>query len=624
MEKRDYYEVLGVAKTATADELKKAYHKKAIQYHPDRQQDKSEAEKKLFGIPTDEQVYAAAKQALSIYQFDNDKVKLEPGKDGDRYKAMLTISSGWGRSFYYLHDNEYGSDISKWEPGTFFVMDDSRSRKPVEINFKTRQEAEDFLEKFAKMAQDKANSCEGKSKENTSKRKGPFVPPQLRNIHRTGPDYRHGHKAQSEMFLSELNFRGGEFGNWLNDNDRQASLDMAYDALRDLARVLEIKPEDVALDNKLAIAFGARGVGGAKAARAHYEPGRQVINLTKMSGAGCLAHEWAHALDHAIGIAGGAIGLASEAPKCNIPDSFKDLLSSMRYKEVTFSNGEVPPDVKERTERAHKNLIGWIKSVKPSRMPEDMEKAWNLMSQNILESVSTFTGAEYVKYRRNDSVLTKPEVEILSQLRKEVSGHGIPKDAKRNICFWAAEINRLQEETKSKEPVVRRVKTDFYKGSIAFDDIHSRAGHGYWQSQCEMFARAFDCYIADKFKDAGLKSQYLSAYADSFVSVDTTGEKVAAIPQGEERKLLNEKFDILISDLKERGILHAHIEELEEEKPLPSIVSRSAREDSIVNEIPSKPEHFEQMSFEDLLFNAEQRTKPVASKSGPPRGKSRE
>ncbi len=65
MAKRDYYDVLGVGKTASNDDMKKAYRKKAMEYHPDKNQGNKEAEKKFkelneaYDVLKDEQKRAA-------------------------------------------------------------------------------------------------------------------------------------------------------------------------------------------------------------------------------------------------------------------------------------------------------------------------------------------------------------------------------------------------------------------------------------------------------------------------------------------------------------------------------------------------------------------------------------
>ena len=106
-EKRDYYEVLGVSKNATPEELKKAYRKLALQYHPDRNPGDKEAEEKF-------------KEAAEAYEvLSNPDKRAQYDRFGHAGMSGAGGFSGQGMSMDDIF-SQFGDLFADFGLGSFF------------------------------------------------------------------------------------------------------------------------------------------------------------------------------------------------------------------------------------------------------------------------------------------------------------------------------------------------------------------------------------------------------------------------------------------------------------------------------------------------------------------------
>lgn len=419
--------------------------------------------------------------------------------------------------------------------------------------------------------------------------------PRPENTQRTGVARREGDAKDSD-FSRVFGFRGVEFGNWNNQAERQELLNDAFDGLMDLAEVLNIPPEALSLNGELALAFGARGQ-GLSSAKAHYESNRVVINLTKMNGAGSLAHEWWHAFDHYLSRQDGSAssawiqhedGSRSLNVKANPADrfashgfkvvksgvredvrnNFEKLMVTMFKKSQAYIEDTQAADefvarsrdeVQDKLNSIRENLTKQLdpqyykrfnKPASADQLAEFDTAAELIITGQLLEtearknpkSRSTFGG-----YRHTNDALDK-----INEIFKAVRGRsGFNADFKGVLDYLRGSMSRymgrlkLLADAQQSTTKYKSVPTEF---AMNAKELDQGRGSDYWTTPHEMSARAFQGYVEDKISAKDARSPFLN-YGPENVGILTPYGVKRPFPSGEERVAINQAFDNLIGGL---------------------------------------------------------------------------
>lgn len=405
--------------------------------------------------------------------------------------------------------------------------------------------------------------------------------PWLDRIERVGPTTRTGN-VSTKQFETDFGFRGGEFGNWNMGGDGQAALNHAYDALHDLAQIIQVPPKALSLNGELAIAFGARGHGGEGAAAAHYEPAKVVINLTKIKGAGSLAHEWFHALDDYLSrstdtaeeqrvrklLRGGGrpyatygFGYKSTA-RPELIQAFTNLVDTMTAKKQGVAIEEV--GATRRLLRQQEDIAYKLKNLRQSLTDGSYNRGKRVATTEQLATwdelatkLGNGDGGEQVQVpapksagRFNLGHDSFTHIRTLNDIYKAVTGRSFDtsndESAGRRL-YWgvksiidanervaAAQVGTIEERKTGTEFLFEAKKIDGFRASE------------YWSTRHEMGARAFESYIFDKLIGAQRRSDYLAYGVENKYYALL---ELKPYPEGAERTAINAAFERLFQTI---------------------------------------------------------------------------
>lgn len=319
---------------------------------------------------------------------------------------------------------------------------------------------------------------------------------------RVGPTVDVPNTLLTDELVRNFEFRGDQFGEWVNDKDRQEHRRLAWLAFADLARITGLPERAMGNCGLLGIAFGARGKGKAGA---HYEAINQVsldyfpvINLTHSRGDGALAHEWGHFLDH---------HLASEPSRV------------MRGEGVVFcpfaSGG-----------RETRTVPGCNRTVS-----EAFAEVLRAMRMVPVEELAERKAA-YLRTR--DEVNSRLRALNLRQRSSK----------RQDQQAYLDEFQATEAEFKSlPDPAY----TEYYASALALGD--------YWTRPTELFARAFEAFVEDELTARGEVNTYLVYGTQIQYRAERKGRIVEPYPQGEERKRINAAMRKLMVAVRETEAL---------------------------------------------------------------------